>query len=673
MNVKRISAMTLSLVMVATGCSVTVPEETTEPSETKLPTRAEYEPIRAQDDFYGYINLETLKNLEIEYGEGVAGGFANIDSNEQLLDIIHTLQNSGETYPIGSCEQITLDYFNSVLAFIDNDSYQAEAAQTIEDEIIAIKSISSLDEYKAKYPELLNKYGISPLITLSVDKDNYNPDEYSFIYYQLPNIVDISLEDLADNANNASDYESSFKTILISTGMSKDEAKDLVKSTLYLVIDIARASDIDKLKGLSDFDIPTYMTEEEINSILTNQSMAEFEQMVNITNNPYDGWQVYDPEQLAAVDNILTEDNLEELKALTLYDFINSYGNYIADNHSELEVLFPDTHDNSEDLALAELSKDIPMVLSDLYTKYVYTEEMDKELSAMCDEIIESYNELISNADWLTQESRELLLKKLNNISFITGRFVLDNMELKPEFNDMLEDNYFKTMLNINEYNIEDIRSNIGQPFNKLEVGMTMQTVNACYNPCNTVTITVAILNEPFFDASANHFSNLGGLGAVIAHEIGHAFDSNLIKYDADGVYNPEWLSSSDVEALEARNQEAIDYFEDNFTVFNVYTVDGEKTLGENYADLSGMECITSICKTDDDFVQLFENYGRIWCMLEKETYAIELLSLDQHGPNILRVNAILSSTDDFYRIYDVKEGDGMYIAPENRISRWKK
>ena len=82
---------------------------------------------------------------------------------------------------------------------------------------------------------------------------------------------------------------------------------------------------------------------------------------------------------------------------------------------------------------------------------------------------------------------------------------------------------------------------------------------------------------------------------------------------------------------------------------------------------------MTSICKTDDDFVQLFENYGRIWCMLEKETYAIELLSLDQHGPNILRVNAILSSTDDFYRIYDVKEGDGMYIAPENRISRWKK
>jgi predicted metalloendopeptidase len=115
-----------------------------------------------------------------------------------------------------------------------------------------------------------------------------------------------------------------------------------------------------------------------------------------------------------------------------------------------------------------------------------------------------------------------------------------------------------------------------------------------------------------------------------------------------------------------------VEYFEKYFSVFDVYHVDGELTLGENYADLGAMECITNIAQTKEEYIRLLESYATIWCEYTLNTYVIEQLSEDSHSPATIRVNAIVATTDAFYEVYDVQEGDGMYVAPENRISRWR-
>ena len=129
------------------------------------------------------------------------------------------------------------------------------------------------------------------------------------------------------------------------------------------------------------------------------------------------------------------------------------------------------------------------------------------------------------------------------------------------------------------------------------------------------------------------------------------------------------------MKKLEERNSIAVDYFE-SFDVFEIYAVDGEQTLGENYADLGGMEAIMSTCEvknaTDSDYKTVFESYGQLWCLLLSDSGIIDQLAYDAHSPSIIRVNAILATTEKFYEVYDVKEGDGMYVAPENRIGRWK-
>ena len=169
----------------------------------------------------------------------------------------------------------------------------------------------------------------------------------------------------------------------------------------------------------------------------------------------------------------------------------------------------------------------------------------------------------------------------------------------------------------------------------------------------------------------ADYYTNLGGLGMVIAHEMGHAFDSNCILFDENGKYDPSWIASEDYDKLVERNEAAVRYFEDNFTIFGVYHVDGEQTLGENYADLGAMECITSLTHNNEERELLFTNYATIWSEKRVDSTLIDQIDVDEHSPSIIRVNAILSTLDSFYETYDVTEGDGMYIAPEDRISRW--
>ena len=187
--------------------------------------------------------------------------------------------------------------------------------------------------------------------------------------------------------------------------------------------------------------------------------------------------------------------------------------------------------------------------------------------------------------------------------SYVTGGSV--GRADPDEWSDLCFDDYYSFYLSYRLHDQAKRNASLAEPVDRTMSGMPMQTLNACYNPSmNNITITAAITIEPMFSADQDYYTNLGALGAIIGHEMGHAFDSNCIAFDQDGNYNPSWICDEDIESLNARNAQAISYFEDNFTVFGVYHVDGEQTLGENYADLGGVECIVSLCKTKEDRIE---------------------------------------------------------------------
>ena len=228
----------------------------------------------------------------------------------------------------------------------------------------------------------------------------------------------------------------------------------------------------------------------------------------------------------------------------------------------------------------------------------------------------------------------------------------------------------YETHKNLMRFDWENCKEKVKTKRPKQGDTMSPQTVNACFWVDNVVVMTVAITEEPFFNESWDDYRNLGGLGMVIAHEVGHAFDSNCIQWDDKGNYNPEWLSEEDRRALSERADMCIEYY-NNYTIMDVYHVDGELTLGENYADLGALECISNIPTRKEDFITMYEGFGSIWIELKSDVRALDDLETDLHSPGTVRVNAPLSSCDKFYEVYDVKEGDGMYVAPENRVKRW--
>ena len=292
----------------------------------------------------------------------------------------------------------------------------------------------------------------------------------------------------------------------------------------------------------------------------------------------------------------------------------SQYVRYIAPHYQQFESYVERNYKSEHDQAIDEISRKFNKETDPIYVERHYSPETDKALRSMCDDIRAGYRKLISSATWLSDGTRAELLQKLENIVYVTGTDL--KRHNNAEYANIYGKNYYELTLNytrlsrkkiIDEFNNQD-------PISRKDVGMPMQMMNACYDPgYNNITITSAITNEPFFSTKSDYYTNLGGLGAVIAHEMGHAFDSNCIVFNSKGEYEPSWIPEKDMKILEERNEKAIKYFEDNFTVFGIYHVDGDQTLGENYADLGGVECITSLCKTKEDRIKLFESYATIW------------------------------------------------------------
>ncbi len=658
-----------------TGCTIELedPNKTTEEAETT--EEVDFTSIRPQDDFYGYINGEDLSNVDVLYYNGDAGAFGSVSANlqEVLRNAVEEIVTSNEEYEYGSKEQRIRDYYNQYVEYYTNEALRNSSKEEIRAAIDSIMASEDIDTLVRVMFDLQREYNAcSDIIYLTVGNNDLDPTNYCVTVSFVMNIAGVSVEDIDYWQNNVSEIEDPVSDFLTVAGLDADTADEYARDLAGVALDITWNSNIDFYSASSYYEFEEVVTYEELDAIFTNIDYRTIEELSGITENPYGGWLTYDKGQLTAINNLFVEDNLNALKAWLVYSIVNDYGDLFLEDYPVLAGYFYDDPRDINEIAVDAImnATNLSDEISDLYVEVAYTDEMEFKLRTMCEDIREGYRSVISSADWLTEETRDGLLTKLDNIVFLTGGDIVTD-EINTDRSDAMGDNYWETMKGFIAYDKAEFIGNIGQPFNRLVIGMPMNTVNACYQPNNTVTITVAIMGSPFFDVDADYYTNLGGLGAVIAHEIGHAFDSNCIVFDSNGRYDPEWICESDRNALEERNQAAIHYFETTIAVFDVYYVDGAQTLGENYADLGGMEVITSLCHNRDELEALLTNYAQIWSTLMSTTSLVDQLGSDEHSPAYIRVNSILATLDVFYEMYDVQEGDGLYVAPENRIGRW--
>jgi putative endopeptidase len=222
----------------------------------------------------------------------------------------------------------------------------------------------------------------------------------------------------------------------------------------------------------------------------------------------------------------------------------------------------------------------------------------------------------------------------------------------------------------------------LGQPIDRTEWFMSPQTVNAYYNPSmNEIVFPAAILQPPFFSLAADDAVNYGGIGAVIGHEIGHGFDDQGRKSDGDGVLR-EWWTAKDAEEYTRRADRLVQQYE-RYSPLEGLTINGRLTLGENIGDLGGLTLAwrayqKSIAGEPPPPIdgltaeqRFFVSFAQIWRSKERDDYLRQQLKTDPHSPPRYRLEGTLPNFGPFLAAFGVKEGDGMWMPPTERVSIW--
>ncbi|MEG0638779.1 MAG: M13 family metallopeptidase [Clostridia bacterium] len=320
---------------------------------------------------------------------------------------------------------------------------------------------------------------------------------------------------------------------------------------------------------------------------------------------------------------------------------------------------------------LSKLRELLPNDIGVFYCTNYYDDQTTAAIAKMVEDIKLAYIKRFSDNTWMETQTKLKAIEKVQNIVVSIG---YPKNAPAPEIVSV-EDGatFFTNLCSINRFTLQNSVKQCQDPSLARTIWlMPPDTVNAFYNPeANSINILAGILAWPVFDINRSYAANLGGIGAIVAHEIGHAFDANGANYDAYG-NKSDWWTKQDKEKFMEIQEQFVTYF-NRFEVVQGVVQDSKITMTENMADVAGIYCIFDII--GDDAVaqrEAMENMATIWAQMgtEKAISSTGRL-MDEHSANQVRVNGCIALMDCFYELYDVKEGDPMYIAPEERLKLW--
>ncbi len=340
---------------------------------------------------------------------------------------------------------------------------------------------------------------------------------------------------------------------------------------------------------------------------------------------------------------------------------------------SPLDILIDASEGDDDVLNPANIQELTSLTLYDiglLYCKYYYSDENVERVANLIDKLWDGYVDVISNCEWMSEETKQNALKKIENMIAVVG--YPDNYNPPVIVSPENGGTYYSNYINIKKNDMLDtIRTCNEKSYIRETMTCPPDMVNAFYMPIfNTITIPVGGM-EWFFDPNASDAANLGSLGMVIGHEIGHAFDANGSKYDENGCIN-DWWTEEDANKYEQIKNKFIEYYS-HFDVVDGVVQDPTITITENMADVSGMQVVMHILKGDKAAQkEALEAYASLWAALKQDSdLTSEPYMNDVHSANQVRVNAVVASLDEFYDVYDINEDSFMYVAPEDRVKLW--
>ena len=629
---------------------------------------------RLQDDFYHAINGEWEKTAVIPDDKPRTGGFSDLaDEIEDLMLETTDQWLTGENVPDNAVLQNFIKFHRMATDF---DKREAVGIEPVKPLIEEYKQLSSFSEFASKIAEY--EMAVKPnAFPFGVSPDFMNA-QLNVLWAEAPRIIlpdtTYYTEDNEKGKELLGIWREMQEELLEKYGFTAEEIKDILDKVIALDAKLAKyvlsseeSSEYVELYHPYDWEDFTKLAPElPLDNIFT-EILGQVPDKVIVPEERF--WTEF-------AEEYYSEANWELLKADLLIDAATSWNAYLTD---ELRILagkygraLSGTPQAMEKKKAAFYLAQGPynQALGLWYAGEKFSPEAKADVEAKVATMIDVYKLRLQKADWLAPETREKAITKLNVITPHIGY-----PEKLPETYDkkIIDENLslVENAQKLVEISVAHSWSKWNQPVDRSEWHMPAHMVNAYYDPQqNQIVFPAAILQAPFYDIAQSSSANYGGIGAVIAHEISHAFDTNGASFDENGSLK-NWWTEEDYEAFKERTDKIVDQF-DGLDSYGA-KVNGKLTVSENVADLGGVACALEAAKRDEDFSvrEFFVNFATIWRMKAREEYMQMLASVDVHAPAKWRTNIIVSNFDEFHKEFDVNEGDGMWRAPEDRVIIW--
>jgi putative endopeptidase len=394
---------------------------------------------------------------------------------------------------------------------------------------------------------------------------------------------------------------------------------------------------------------------------------------------------VSNPSFLRSVDSLLRTVPVSDWKSYLQWHVINTSANYLSSAFVEQNFRFARVATGQKEMAprwqrvSGVIDQTMGDLLGELYVSKYFTPEAKKRMLDLVNNLQQTFAGRIKRLDWMSDATKQRALAKLNaftkKIGYTDKWRDYSSVDIRP--ND-----YIGNRQRLSKWAYNEMVSRIGKPIDKTLWRFTPPTVNASYNSSNNeITFPAGILQFPFFDFEADDAVNYGGIGVVIGHEMTHGFDDQGRLSDPQGNLT-DWWTKEDADKFKARANQVADLYT-GFTVNDSLHLNGRLTLGENLADLGGINiAYEAFTKTQqfkegkkiDGFTpaqRFFLGFAQVWRENTLAETSAQLVLTDPHSPGRYRVNGPLPNIDAWYDAFNVKLGDKLYKSPDQRIRIW--
>ena len=642
--------------------------------------------VNPQDDFYNYVNGTWMKNTEIPDDQVRWGGFGVLrkKTDKDMLGILDKAKKS-DKYADDTDQAKALMIFESKLDTVARDEAGIKPLQPALDKIESITSVKDLQKVISENATMISQpfFGIAAFS---------NPSNSSMnAAYLTPGGLGLPDRDYYTNTDAKSveirkEYVNHITRMLQFLGDSEEEARTQAETILAFETKLAEPR-LDKVasRDFRNFNNPRSM--QEVQKMVPAISWEETLKDLGVTKD-VDTLIVMQPKYMDVVQNTLKEGNVDAWKTVLRWATLNNSAGMLSTEIDKANWDFYSKYLNgskkqkpADERALSTVNGTVGEAVGKLYVDEMFPPEAKEKAENMIQNIIVAFKDRINALEWMSDSTKTKAIEKLDKftvkIAYPDEWKDYSDLEVKPG------NSYYENMLAVGKWNLQENLEEINEPVDRKEWGMSPQTVNAYFNPFNNeIVFPAAILQPPFYDYKADEAVNYGGIGAVIGHEISHAFDDSGSRFDANGNL-VNWWTEKDLENFTKRGNQLAEQYS-NIEVLDSVFINGKFTLGENIGDLGGVlaayDGLQRFYEKNerpgkiDGFTpeqRFFMSWATVWRTKQRDESLREQVKTDPHSPGRYRATQPLQNVDAFYEAFNIKEGDPMWLAPEDRVRIW--